>query len=136
VSGAATYAGNSRETDVRGAAAAETAAAEAGADGSTDSDASSSSSAAAAAAAASVCRAFYKLQEAVQIAGVDERFVFKGAMAIDAGAAPGGWTKYLALDRGCEKVKTQPKPTPAYQLSSSFLFRLMLMSAVPFGWVT
>ena len=105
MSGAATYAGNSRETDVRGAAAAETAA-EAGADGSTD--ASCSSSSAAAAAAASVCRAFYKLQEAVQIAGVDERFVFKGAMAIDAGAAPGGWTKYLALDRGCEKVRTQP----------------------------
>jgi 23S rRNA U2552 (ribose-2'-O)-methylase RlmE/FtsJ len=76
-------------------------------DGTTDASSSSSSSSSAAAAAA-VCRAFYKLQEAVQIAGVDERFVFKGAMAIDAGAAPGGWTKYLALDRGCEKVKTQP----------------------------
>jgi 23S rRNA C2498 (ribose-2'-O)-methylase RlmM len=86
--------------------------------------------AAAAAAAASVCRAFYKLQEAVQIAGVDERFVFKGAMAIDAGAAPGGWTKYLALDRGCEKVRTQPNTC----LLLSSLCRLMLMSAVPFGW--
>ena len=129
MSGAATYAGNSRETDVRGAAAAETAA-EAGADGSTDASCSSSSAAAAAAAAASVCRAFYKLQEAVQIAGVDERFVFKGAMAIDAGAAPGGWTKYLALDRGCEKVKTQPNTC----LLLSSLCRLMLMSAVPFGW--
>ena len=88
VSGSATYAGNSRETNVR---EAEAAAAAGGAGGSEE-------------AAASICRAFYKLREAVQIAAVDERFTFKGAMAIDAGAAPGGWTKYLALDRGCEKV--------------------------------
>ena len=58
-----------------------------------------------------ICRAFYKLREAVQVAAVDERFTFKGAMAIDAGAAPGGWTKYLAGDRGCSRVSSPAKST-------------------------
>jgi 23S rRNA U2552 (ribose-2'-O)-methylase RlmE/FtsJ len=53
---------------------------------------------------AQICRAFYKLQEAVQVARVDENFSFAGAMAVDAGAAPGGWTKFLAGDRGCARV--------------------------------
>jgi hypothetical protein len=51
-----------------------------------------------------ICRAFYKLREAVQVAQVDEQFSFAGAVAVDAGAAPGGWTKYLASDRGCSRV--------------------------------
>ena len=68
-----------------------------------------------------VCRAYYKLQEAVQrgmgtggmAGGMDAAagggggggvFEFEGAVAIDAGAAPGGWTKYLACDRKCRKV--------------------------------
>jgi 23S rRNA U2552 (ribose-2'-O)-methylase RlmE/FtsJ len=50
-----------------------------------------------------VCRAYYKLQEAVRRAGADG-FPFEMATAIDAGSAPGGWTKYLAADRGCERV--------------------------------
>ena len=50
-----------------------------------------------------VCRAYYKLQEAVRRAGADA-FPFEMAIAIDAGSAPGGWTKYLATDRGCERV--------------------------------
>ena len=51
-----------------------------------------------------ICRAFYKMPEAVQIARVDEHFSFPGAVAVDAGAAPGGWTKFLADDRGCARV--------------------------------
>ena len=53
--------------------------------------------------AAAVCRAFYKLTEAVRRTAA-RSFCFDGAWALDAGAAPGGWTKYLALDRQCARV--------------------------------
>ncbi|CAJ1965085.1 unnamed protein product [Cylindrotheca closterium] len=59
-----------------------------------------------------VSRAYFKLKEAIErsqstvkkfqtmhheLKGSDE----KSMVAIDCGAAPGGWTKYLALDFGC-----------------------------------
>lgn len=54
-----------------------------------------------AAAADPICRAYFKLREAVIRS--ETAFDFRGAIAIDAGAAPGGWTKYL-LERGCSRV--------------------------------
>ena len=48
-----------------------------------------------------VCRAFFKLQEAVTTAAPN--FDFASAVAVDAGSAPGGWTQYL-LERGCARI--------------------------------
>eukprot|EP01065_Artemidia_motanka_P033154 TRINITY_DN40115_c0_g1_i1.p1 TRINITY_DN40115_c0_g1~~TRINITY_DN40115_c0_g1_i1.p1 ORF type:complete len:499 (+),score=103.87 TRINITY_DN40115_c0_g1_i1:82-1578(+) len=50
-----------------------------------------------------VSRAYYKLKEAVDRSGAVREFDFGGAFAVDAGAAPGGWTKYLA-EMGCARV--------------------------------
>lgn len=56
-----------------------------------------------AATADPISRAYFKLREAVIRSGAETAFDFRGAVAIDAGAAPGGWTKYL-LERGCSRV--------------------------------
>jgi 23S rRNA C2498 (ribose-2'-O)-methylase RlmM len=50
-----------------------------------------------------ICRAYYKLKEAFL------RYEFQGPqgsdlVALDCGAAPGGWTKYLTKSFDCQKV--------------------------------
>jgi len=51
----------------------------------------------------SVSRAYYKLQEAMTRCHGDSR-QFSGSVALDCGAAPGGWTKYLVDRIQCAKV--------------------------------
>jgi 23S rRNA C2498 (ribose-2'-O)-methylase RlmM len=48
-------------------------------------------------------RAYYKLQEALERFGGDLQSQLKDKVALDCGAAPGGWTQYL-MHRGCAKV--------------------------------
>ena len=51
-----------------------------------------------------ICRAYHKLEEAFARYKPDPLKV-SSAMAMDVGAAPGGWTKYLAENvAGCQKV--------------------------------
>ncbi|KAL9178983.1 hypothetical protein ACHAXT_011956 [Thalassiosira profunda] len=54
-----------------------------------------------------VCRAYFKLKEAVEtyeaMRGALERGLY-GAIALDCGSAPGGWTKYLIERFRCPKV--------------------------------
>ena len=49
-------------------------------------------------------RAYFKLEEALDLAGVDD---LHGSRALDLGAAPGGWTEVL-LDRGASVVAVDP----------------------------
>ena len=55
-----------------------------------------------------VCRAYFKLKEAVdryQNDHADMNFkMFENTVALDCGSAPGGWTKYLAQDMKCKLV--------------------------------
>ena len=57
-------------------------------------------------ASSAVCRAQFKLSEAVLRAGVVKRgFGLHGCgVAIDAGSAPGGWTSYLATECAVKRV--------------------------------
>lgn len=48
-----------------------------------------------------VCRAYFKLQEALARGGVA---LPAGGVAMDAGAAPGGWTQFLCEASHCSKV--------------------------------
>jgi 23S rRNA C2498 (ribose-2'-O)-methylase RlmM len=48
-------------------------------------------------------RAYYKLQEALERFGGDVKSQLKDKVALDCGAAPGGWTQYL-MEQGCSKV--------------------------------
>ncbi len=50
-------------------------------------------------------RAYFKLEEALDLAGVDDDL--HGSRALDLGAAPGGWTEVL-LDRGASVVAVDP----------------------------
>ena len=49
-------------------------------------------------------RAYFKLEEALDLAGVGD---LHGSHALDLGAAPGGWTEVL-LDRGASVVAVDP----------------------------
>jgi 23S rRNA U2552 (ribose-2'-O)-methylase RlmE/FtsJ len=49
-----------------------------------------------------VCRAYYKLQEALERYPISSTFL-KDKVGIDCGASPGGWTKYL-IEQGCRQV--------------------------------
>ena len=55
-----------------------------------------------------VCRAYYKLKEAVEAyqasRGDDELEGLHGCVGFDAGSAPGGWTRYLLERFQCEVV--------------------------------
>ncbi len=60
-----------------------------------------------------ICRAYYKLQEAMELYRADDEMqeneetaplCFKGKTAFDCGSSPGGWTKYLVEKEGCAKV--------------------------------
>mmetsp|Transcript_15189 Transcript_15189/g.33237 ORF Transcript_15189/g.33237 Transcript_15189/m.33237 type:complete len:634 (-) Transcript_15189:39-1940(-) len=64
---------------------------------------------------ATICRAYYKLQEAIQRYQTDmdgqanlslrlNADFFETATALDCGSAPGGWTHYLAVDQNCRWV--------------------------------
>jgi 23S rRNA C2498 (ribose-2'-O)-methylase RlmM len=48
-------------------------------------------------------RAYYKLQEALERFGGNVKSQLKRKVALDCGAAPGGWTQYL-MEQGCSKV--------------------------------
>ena len=55
--------------------------------------------------AKAVCRAFHKLEEACKVLqdgglALDEA----GMRVVDVGAAPGGWTSYMARHHGCKVV--------------------------------
>jgi predicted rRNA methylase YqxC with S4 and FtsJ domains len=76
------------------AAAADKAAEKATADGKKEGAAG-----AAAAATAVVCRAYYKLREAVRRSGQTLPLP-PGTVALDVGASPGGWSEFLA--RACQ----------------------------------
>lgn len=77
-----------------------------------------------------VCRAYYKLQEAVRRAGADG-FPFETAIAVDAGSAPGGWTKYLAADRGCKLVYSVDPGALAVQAENIKHVRSKIQDALP-----
>lgn len=52
-----------------------------------------------------VCRAYYKLQEALTRyanGNVSTNKSLAGSVALDCGASPGGWTKYLMEEAGCK----------------------------------
>ena len=49
-----------------------------------------------------VCRAYYKLQEAMERYPISPTFL-KDKVGIDCGASPGGWTKYL-IEQKCRQV--------------------------------
>lgn len=55
-----------------------------------------------------VCRAYYKLREAVEAYeaahGGDGLGGLRGCVGLDAGSAPGGWTRYLLERFGCNVV--------------------------------
>jgi RNA recognition motif-containing protein len=52
-----------------------------------------------------ICRAYHKLEEAFFRYEPDPARVMTSSVALDVGAAPGGWTKYLAESVvGCQKV--------------------------------
>lgn len=54
-----------------------------------------------------ICRAYFKLQEAMDNYRRDEPSVntsFKEQVGFDCGSSPGGWTKWLIADEGCKTV--------------------------------
>lgn len=58
-------------------------------------------------AAVEVCRAYYKLKEAIETYGVNNNLhqdLYRSVTALDCGSAPGGWTKYLIEHFHCSKV--------------------------------
>lgn len=54
-----------------------------------------------------ICRAYFKLQEAMDNYRRDEPSVntsFQDQVGFDCGSSPGGWTKWLIADEGCKTV--------------------------------
>ncbi len=82
-----------------------------------------------------VSRAYYKLKEAIDRYTKDYKSfdcgIFQGTVALDCGAAPGGWTKYLADELKCSNVYSVDPGELEIQQNGITHMQMKIQDAIP-----
>lgn len=81
-----------------------------------------------------ISRAYYKLKESIERYEIENDFdksELKGSIALDVGSAPGGWSKYLASDIGCQLVHSVDPGNLAISINNIKHWQMKVQDAIP-----
>ena len=81
-----------------------------------------------------ISRAYYKLKESIERYEIENDFdksELKGSIALDVGSAPGGWSKYLASDIGCQLVHSVDPGNLAISIHNIKHWKMKVQDAIP-----